>query len=201
MPETQFALRNQFRILAPGGDDAGIDLVRRERFGSLNAEIGGKRAEFGLGQTELRHARFFFCFVTIDGDVAVFVEDGARLFQPLVNPFARHFRADVREVGTQHRGTFDPREAVTALTIQFGEELAAARELRRLGQVSIMTRAAGRLNKASRQDRLFPGKSRFVRFGDFRGRALAPMANGAAPVANIVGNRRMRAEGLRHRTI
>ena len=85
---------------------------------------------------------------------------------------------------------------MAALTIQFGEKLAAASQLWRLGQVGVMACAAGSLNEARWQNGLFPGQRRFVSFGNFRGWALAAMANRAAPVANVVRNRRMRAERL-----
>src|SRR6266568_9400302 len=64
-----------------------------------------------------------------------------------------------------------------------------------------MTSATRRLNEAGWQYRLFPGKCRFVSFRDFRGRTLAPVTDGAAPIANVVRNGRMCAERLGHRFI
>src|SRR6266704_5405831 len=64
-----------------------------------------------------------------------------------------------------------------------------------------MTRATRRLNEAGWQYRLFPGKCRFVSFRDFRGGTLAPVTDGAAPVANVVRNGRMCAERLGYRFI
>src|ERR1700682_1348313 len=61
-----------------------------------------------------------------------------------------------------------------------------------------MTCAACGLNEARRQYRLFPGKRRFVRFGDLRGGTLAPVTHGAAPIANVMWNGWVRAERLRH---
>ena len=61
-----------------------------------------------------------------------------------------------------------------------------------------MTCAARCLNEADRQDRLFPGKCRFVGFSDFCGGPLAPVADSAAPIAYVVRNGWVCAERLGH---
>ena len=201
LAEAQFALRSQFRIFGPGSNDAGIDLVWHHGLCFLNAEVPGKSAKFGFTQTKLRHARLFFRLVAIHCDIAVFVDDRARLLQPFINPLTADFRPDVREIGTEHGGTLDSRQAMAALTIQFGQELAAACQLGRLGQVGVVTCATRRLNEAGRQYRLFPSKRRFVSFSDFCGGTLAPVTDGAAPIANVVRNGRVRAKSSRHRSV
>src|SRR5260221_12021627 len=60
-----------------------------------------------------------------------------------------------------------------------------------------MAAAARRLQKMSGQDRLLPSESGFVSFGNLCGRPLSAVADGAAPVANIVRDGRMRAKRMR----
>src|SRR2546430_827401 len=201
LPEAKLPLRNQFRIFAPGGNDGRRNLVRPKRLCFLNAEVSRQRAKFRLAEPELWHARLFLGFVAIDGDVAVLVHNRARFLEPFVNPFAADFRADAREVRAEHRGPLDALHFVATLAIEFGQELAAARKLRRLRQIGLMAGSAGSLDEVRGQDRLLPGERGLVSFGDFRGRPLAAMTNRAAPLAHVVRNRRMRAKRLRNRLI
>src|SRR2546429_1043258 len=99
-----------------------------------------------------------------------------------------------REVRAEHRGPLDALHFVATLAIEFGQELAAARKLRRLRQIGLMAGSAGSLDEVRGQDRLLPGERGLVSFGDFRGRPLAAMTNRAAPLAHVVRNRRMRAQ-------
>src|SRR5262249_57146242 len=96
-------------------------------------------------------------------------------------------------------GTLDARELVTTLAIQLNEQLAATRKLWRLRQISLMARAARGLNKLCGKNRLFPCQSGFMRFSHFRSCALAAMANRAAPITNVVGNRRGGGDAARKR--
>src|SRR5690348_4692463 len=107
LPEAQFALRNQFGILAPCCNNGWRNLVRGEGLGFLNAKVSRQCAKLRFGEPELRHARLFFGLVAVDGDVAILVHDCARIFQPLVNPFAADFRADAGKVRAEHRGPLD----------------------------------------------------------------------------------------------
>src|SRR5579859_2378379 len=60
-----------------------------------------------------------------------------------------------------------------------------------------MTSATRRLDEDRRQYGLFPGKRGFVSFCDFRCGTLTAMADGAAPIADMVRDRRVGAERLR----
>src|SRR5579859_3446516 len=61
-----------------------------------------------------------------------------------------------------------------------------------------MASAAGSLDEFCRENRLFPRERGFMSFGDFGCCALAAVADGAAPIADIVRNWRMRAIRLRY---
>src|ERR1700676_1641063 len=191
LPETRLTLRYQFRILTPGGNNAGIDLVGYEGFGFLNAEVSGEPAEFALGQTILRHARLFLHLVAIHRGIAVLVEDRARFFQPLVDPLATNLRPDVCEIWPEHPGTSDSRQEVAALAIQFGEKLATACQLRGFCELILMAGTAGSLDEPDRQQRLLPGACGVVRFRHLGCWTLSAMANHAAPRFHVVANRRM----------
>src|SRR6266700_8413823 len=201
LPETQLALRDQFRILAPRGHNRRRNLIRCKRLGFLSAEISCERAKLRFGKPKLGHARLFFGLVAVDGDVAFLVHDRPRLFQPLVNPFAADFCADAGKVGAEHRGPLDSLQFVAPLAIQLRQDLATACKLRRLREFGLMTGAARSLKEVNRERRLLPRESRFVSFGDFRGRALPAMTNRAAPIADVVRNWRMRTERLWNRFV
>src|SRR5690242_3407756 len=117
LPEAQFALRNQFRVLAPRGDDCRRNFVRRGRFGLLDTEVSRYRAKLGFGKPELRHARLFLGLVAVDGDVAILIHNRPRLLQPFVYPFAADFRADAGKIRTEHRGPVNALQSVATLAV------------------------------------------------------------------------------------
>src|SRR6516162_5447428 len=117
LPETQFALRHQLWIPAPPGNDSGRNFIGREWFGFLNAEVAREGADLFLREPELRHARLFLGLVAVDGDVAVFIHNRPRLFQPFVNPFAADLCADAGKVRSEHRGAVDSLHFVATLAI------------------------------------------------------------------------------------
>ena len=82
--------------------------------------------------------------------------------------------------------------------LSVSEKLAAPIEARRLRQFGAMANSAGSLDVTDGQDRLFPGERGLMRVANFRGEALAAMANHASPIPHVVGNGRVGAEGLRH---
>ena len=110
-------------------------MVGRNGLGPLRAQVSRKGAQFLFGQLELRHARLRIRgVVAVHSRVAAVVGDGARFFQPLVNPLPADLRADVGQVGPEHFGAVDVLQAMAAGAIQIGDQLAAAIELRSLRQ-------------------------------------------------------------------
>src|SRR4029077_6549652 len=65
-------------------------------------------------------------------------------------------------------------------------------------QVASMAGAARGLHESPRQERLLPGEGRFMPFSNLRGRALAAVTYRAAPVPDVMRDRRMGPEWLRN---
>jgi len=150
---------------------------------------------------EIRHPRLVFGLVAVDGGIPGIIDDGARFFQPLVDPLAAHLVADVREVGSDHRRRLDAGQAMATHAIEFRQQLTALGQPGRLGKVGLMADAARGLDITSGQEWLLPRQRGFVGLSDLGGGTLAAMAHHASPFLHAVRNRRMGAKGLRHGSV